>query len=318
MTTIIINIVIVLLGFFDCFYLYHSLKELNKYNKSKKENIKTIKQNLQTKKLVLNKSLQMLKDIDLNTPLYASLTKEEAERFMQITEKLKTENEQLYIFANTLLQNVKIENLRNFMKNAPFIKIKYYPLKNAETKNGGITAGTYDGVSKTIEIYHDKKDHSTLHHELLHSASSDFSYDSSGFRVSLKEGGEFGEGLNEGYTELLNNRFFNTSSTSYTYLQKLAELIELFYENKEDMVEDYFNADIFGLIGELLKSMSLEEAIDIIVDMDRFMYLKDFTVSDYTKLKQKILKIYERNQKPPKTIDNSYEKQLVKRLTNQK
>ena len=85
------------------------------------------------------------------------------------------------------------------------------------------------------------------------------------------------------------------------------------------MVTDYFNADIFGLIGELLKSMTLEEAIDIIVDIDGILNSNLNTI-DYLKLKQKILKLYEKspviinqNQKPMQKS-----KPLVKNLFNEK
>ena len=238
--------------------------------------------------------------------------------FLKVTQKLKEENTEIFIFASELLKHVKLENMRNFMKSAPFITIHQHPLKETEKSDGRIKAGSYTPESKEIDIYLEDNN-STLYHELLHAASSDFTYNVSGFNIYLESGESLGKGLNEGYTELLNKRFFDKKSKSYIRLQKLAELIELFYENKEDMVTDYFNADIFGLVGELLKSMTLEEAIDIIVDIDGFLNSNLNTI-DYLKLKQKILKLYEKspviinqNQKPMQKS-----KLLVKSLFNEK
>lgn len=288
----------------------YKFKDVYKEIKARQIERKKIKKRLQTKKMILNQNLQELKTVDLESPLYAQFTPAEMTYFLKVTQKLKEENEVLFIFASDLLKHVKIENMRNFIKSAPFITIQQCPLKEAKRTNGKIRAGSYFPQKKKIEIYLDS-DNSTLYHELLHVASSDFSYNASGFNIYLKNGGSLGKGLNEGYTELLNQRFFNKNSNSYIRLIKLAELIELFYENKEDMVTDYFNADLLGLIGELLKTMSLEEAIDIIVDIDSFLDNKMSTL-DYLKLKQKILKLYEKNQ------NIKTQKQLVKNFLNKK
>lgn len=319
--SIIINVVVVLLIAFNIYNLknvYKDVKELYKIHKERQTKRKKTKMKLQERKLNLNKTLQELKNIDLETPLYAEFTQAEMTYFLKITQKLKEENTEIFIFASELLKHVKLENMRNFMKSAPFITIHQHPLKETEKSDGRIKAGSYTLESKEIDIYLEDNN-STLYHELLHAASSDFTYNVSGFNIYLESGESLGKGLNEGYTELLNKRFFDKKSKSYIRLQKLAELIELFYENKEDMVTDYFNADIFGLIGELLKSMTLEEAIDIIVDIDGILNSNLNTI-DYLKLKQKILKLYEKspviinqNQKPMQKS-----KLLVKNLFNEK
>lgn len=181
---------------------------------------------------------------------------------------MKTKN---YLYLRVIyLKHVKLENMRNFMKNAPYITINQHLSKEVEEPKGKIRAGSYNLQSKEIDIYLERNK-STLYHELLHAASSDFIYNVSGFYIYLKNGESFGKGLNEEYTELLNRRFFNKNANSYPRLQKLAGLIESFYKNNEDMMTDYFNTNIFNLFGELLKSMTLEEAIDIIVDIDGFL-----------------------------------------------
>lgn len=255
---------------------------------------KTIKKALKGQKLILCERFQELKNIDLETPLYSKLKDEEISHMLKIAYKLKEENSEVYIFACKLLKKVGLENMRNFMKNAPFITIQTHPLTEApKAFNGKINIGMYSVKDKIINIY-TQNNKPILYHELLHAASSDFSYNVCGFSTSLENNYPFGIGLNEGYTELLNGRLFNLNSYSYLHLQKLAELIEMFYENKEDMITDYFNADIFGLIGELLKSMSLEEAIDIIIDIDECFYY-DQIDTNYINLKQKIINLLQKS-----------------------
>ena len=304
---IIMNILFILIIAFDIYNLKNICKE-------KQIARKETKKTLQNRKMVLCKNLQELKEIDLETPLYAKFTQAEMVYFLKVTQKLKEENEELFIFGSDLLKHVQLENMRNFMKSAPFITIHKYPLKEAERSNGGIKVGSYVPQNKEVKIYLDHNN-STLYHELLHVASSDFSYSASGFHIYLECGESLGRGLNEGYTELLNRRFFDKKSKSYIELQELAKLIELFYENKDDMVTDYFNADAFGLIGELLKSMSLEEAIDIIVDMDGFLD-NSLTIFDYLKLKQKIIQLYEKSPVIQSQSENipAKGKRLVKNL----
>ena len=234
--SIIINVVVVLLIAFNIYNLknvYKDVKELYKIHKERQTKRKKTKMKLQERKLNLNKTLQELKNIDLETPLYAEFTQAEMAYFLKVTQKLKEENTEIFIFASELLKHVKLENMRNFMKSAPFITIHQHPLKETEKSDGRIKAGSYTPESKEIDIYLEDNN-STLYHELLHAASSDFTYNVSGFNIYLESGESLGKGLNEGYTELLNKRFFDKKSKSYIRLQKLAELIELFYENKED------------------------------------------------------------------------------------
>lgn len=304
--------IIIILMIFNFTYTAYVFKQVYQEHKEHKNIRNKTKQELQDKKLVLNRTLQDLKSIDFNQPLYAKMTIAETNRLLKVTQMLKEENHELFVFASELLKNVKVENMRNFMKNAPYITINHHSLSETNISNGQIKAGSYYNRTKEIDVYVD--DNSTLYHELLHAASADFNYETIGFSALLEQAGQFGKGLNEGYTELLNERFFNNQSSQvYSRLQQLAQLIELFYENKEDMVTDYFNADIFDLIGELLKSMTLEEAIDIIVDMDLFLDYDNITTIDYLKYKQKVLKLLKRAGK-----NDTDSKSLVKSIFKSK
>lgn len=287
---LIINTIFVCLITFNISACIIEWKKIKHNYKLKKQRLKEKNEKLEEKKKKLNIELKYLKKEKFNKNIYAKFTKKDADYILKVTNKIKI-NQNLAHFESALLKNIKIEFMRNFFINAPYITIKKFSMLEAPIKNDHKILGTYNVSTKEIKVY-DKKE-STLTHELLHAASSDFTYSAVGFSVEFKKSGMFGEGLNEGYTELINNRIFKYKSKSYIHLQYLARLIENFFEDKEDMMLYYFNANVFGLITELLKNMNLEDAISIIVDMDKFIYLNDFDIKEYLKLKRKIEKLYD-------------------------
>lgn len=102
----------------------------------------------------------------------------------------------------------------------------------------------------------------------------------SGFhQFSLKSGlFNLGEGINEGYTELLRHRYFITENDgfeSYMYEIDTADKIEKI-TGKEKMESLYLNADLPGLIQELKQFSSEEAIIKFISDVDFiFKYLDE-------------------------------------------
>ena len=262
-----------------------NINKIIQNNKKRKEKIKEYQNKQNIKKMALYQIMPNFTKYDLKSKLFAEFKKDDIEKLNKIIDNLKKENSQIYIFSLKLLQNVDINNLRNFIHSIPKTTIHYCPSKEVFP-----VTGIYNKANNTIEIYKDKNN-ITLYHELLHVASTSYIYNAIGFKA-LINGISIGKGLNEGYTELLNNRFFNAKSKSYLYLQKLTKLIEKFYQNKEEMTEDYFNADILRLFGELIKSMSIEQAVDIIVDLDQFTKPETSDYISYLKTKQKIKNIY--------------------------
>ena len=101
--------------------------------------------------------------------------------------------------------------------------MKYY-LQNIIT-DSTMQAGNYNPYNNTITLFHKKKD--ILSHEFLHMASTRDKY-RCGFHLQTRFNQEIGRGLNEGYTELLNKRIFNSKSFSYFHNVKIARLIEIF------------------------------------------------------------------------------------------
>ncbi len=252
------------------------------------QNIKLQKEKAQKIKLALLEEFESLDLINYQTNHF-KFSEKDKEKIKTLIPLIKKENIEIYNFINKLLQNTKIDNLKNLILNFPYITIKYHSASYDPS-----ISGTYNGKTKEIHIYNSDNKVS-LHHELLHASSADIRFMNIGFKIVLKNGLIFGKGLNEGYTELLNNRFFNYTSTSYDYLQKLAKQIENLCTDKENMIEYYFNADIFSLISELIPKISLKEIIDILVDMDMLLYNENKSYLEYLKIKEKILFIQNKN-----------------------
>lgn len=252
------------------------------------QNIKLQKEKAQKIKLALLEEFESLDLINYQTNHF-KFSEKDKEKIKTLIPLIKKENIEIYNFINKLLQNTKIDNLKNLILNFPYITIKYHSASYDPS-----ISGTYNGKTKEIHIYNQQIKES-LYHELLHASSADIRFMNIGFKIVLKNGLIFGKGLNEGYTELLNNRFFNYTSTSYNYLQKLAKQIENLCTDKENMIEYYFNADIFSLISELIPKISLKEIIDILVDMDMLLYNENKSYLEYLKIKEKIRFIQNKN-----------------------
>ncbi len=252
------------------------------------QNIKLQKEKAQKIKLALLEEFESLDLINYQTNHF-KFSEKDKEKIKTLIPLIKKENIEIYNFINKLLQNTKIDNLKNLILNFPYITIKYHSASYDPS-----ISGTYNGKTKEIHIYN-RDNKVSLHHELLHASSADIRFMNIGFKIVLKNGLIFGKGLNEGYTELLNNRFFNYTSTSYNYLQKLAKQIENLCTDKENMIEYYFNADIFSLISELIPKISLKEIIDILVDMDMLLYNENKSYLEYLKIKEKIRFIQNKN-----------------------
>ncbi len=128
-------------------------------------------------------------------------------------------------------------------------------------------------------------------HELLHMASTrkgrylslcGFSRHDYATRVS------FGVGLNEGYTEYLNVKYFAQDiSNSYFKLKEIAGKIgEIIGPKKMEMF--YFSNNINGLINELEKYTSRDKAIEVIKKMD--MAYKSTTATEKSDQDEQLFK----------------------------
>ena len=184
--------------------------------------------------------------------------------------------------ANTLLSKIPSDNLylcaMNLALNPKVIKVD----KNMLGKNA---SGKYDNMVNSI-LYTDDK---SINHEILHLASSPFAFNQencrqSGFQIVFDDI-PFGTGFNEGYTELLNRRYFEDEDYNtdyYTTNVYLMRMFELLYDSPKDMEKDYFSANYKGPIDVFRQYGSTEE-------LEAFMNYLDSKAANVAKNDQEML-----------------------------
>jgi len=141
--------------------------------------------------------------------------------------------------------------------------------------SSSFATGSYSPYYNKMELF--TKNKSTISHEFLHMASSANGFPNfCGFSSYKREPEKktiykFGEGLNEGYTELLNNRIFGYKNYS-TYINnvKIAKLIECFFDNYRDMEYAYFHTDIGAVYNAFCKYGTKEEFYIVMNNLDYF------------------------------------------------
>lgn len=96
----------------------------------------------------------------------------------------------------------------------------------------------------------------------------------SGF-YQVHDGISLGNGLNEGYTELLSSRIYGNGKIKvYKKEAKIAKLFEFFFDNPKDMEKFYFNHDLNGFIHHMEQFTSRESIIQLITEIDSVNELK--------------------------------------------
>ena len=176
-------------------------------------------------------------------------------------------NDQLSFFYNNI-SNLRIIDSNNGLLYKIFLNTNY--------------VANYDTKDNKIRIYNPDC-YTAIYHELIHMSSSicknGIHY--TGFKqYSLKPGSfiNIGQGINEGYTQLLTERYFGYSRELrgvYEYEMHLMKNIEKVI-GKEKMENLFFKANLKGLIEELNKYLSEDEIFSFINNVDFLnKHLKD-------------------------------------------
>ncbi len=165
-------------------------------------------------------------------------------------------------FVNVMNENFEEKDLGNLYDNIIWVLFK----KHRFTKYNG----DYGPVTNVIRsLSEDEID--SINHELIHMSANpyDDTDDYGGFYYTL-DNYVIGYGLDEGYTELLNKRYFNSKTQNAYRLQIIIcrYLEELVGQKK--MEKMYLNANLFGLIKELKQTHETKE-------IERFIAAIDFT-----------------------------------------
>ncbi len=168
-----------------------------------------------------------------------------------------------------ITKNIQEDNLKNFYNNINELNIVIKPTYSI---NG--TRAYYKPENNTIYLSrsaYEREDLETIIHELLHMASTicknGMVY--CGFSQKKKNSRKvIGASLTEGYTQLLTQRIYKYSSGyRYSTEVEIAKCLETII-GRERMENLYFNANLKGLIEELAKYNSEQEALKFIKRVD--------------------------------------------------
>lgn len=182
-------------------------------------------------------------------------------------------------FYNVLIKNVDEDILISFYNNIRELVIDDNYTKFSKFRKKAKCLGTYS-TDNTIEFF-TEYEKPILFHELLHLSSSCVREDKLyiGFNQIL-ENSDIGRGINEGYTEYLNQLYFKEPSNSkkyYTYLKNTAALLERVIGH-EKMQSFFFKSDLLSLVEELSEYCGPDKARDFIKYTDyvyRYFHDKD-------------------------------------------
>lgn len=151
-------------------------------------------------------------------------------------EKVVIKDKKIKEFEKKLL-NIKCFNYSFFYHNVRTLKID----RHESLSKYKVFIANYDPIKNVINITDEK----SFPHELNHMSSSYYDGDD----YSGLSQNSFGTGLNEGYTELLAERYFK-SGESYPAEFKIASNLEQIV-GREKMEQYYYTANLFELIEEL-------------------------------------------------------------------
>ncbi len=185
-------------------------------------------------------------------------------------------------FAKVIIKKFPANDLTIFYNNINELTVKH--------KNFALSDAEADYIIKKKIIRVDGKNYlSAIYHELFHMSSSIFKdgvcY--SGFQQSsFKNGGiNIGEAINEGYTQLLAERYFgkDDDDDENEFEVDTAKQLEKII-GKEKMTSLYLNANLLGLINELKNYASEEEISNFISGTDfLFKHLDEKNILPFEK-----------------------------------
>ena len=173
-------------------------------------------------------------------------------------------------FKNTMLKVLSEEDYNILESNLNNNIVKF----NRRFKKNDSTPGNYNFENKIITLYGHPKP-TTIYHELLHASSSYYNGNIKEIKSGFHHQNLAGLGLNEGYTELLTNRFFEKQKDSgYLNEWHYAYLIEKLV-GADKMQTLYFKSDLNGLIVEMSKYNSLENIKKFLDNLNVFQIMKE-------------------------------------------
>ena len=195
----------------------------------------------------------------------------------------KINNPYVNEFISIMKNSGKEEYLNNLYSNLRITKIIDCSLiQNIIAKNTGTYGGNFYKNGMIILLLGDKvkndKDRVSLtpYHELLHLLTTKVENENI-ISIGLSSN-TFGEGLNEGYTELLTKRYFGHLSPDDEEMYNLhmwySKMIEEIL-GKDILEKCYFEVNQFMFIKELSKYTDTQKVIEIICNLDYLFINED-------------------------------------------
>lgn len=219
----------------------------------------------------VSSNFNLVMDMHARNVTTAKLPPEVVRKYDDIDEKeiIKKEYGDLVIkFIDVLRKEISNENFTLLINNVSTLTFE----KKDYSKSKKV-ASVYYILDNKISL--DKKRYmKTIWHELFHISSSFYDKTKkiiySGFAQHISVNEFIGEGINEGYTQYLTEKYFGDKEDiliSYCYLTKIAECTEMIVGSKK-MESLYFSANLNGLIKELEKYSSLDDIHKFIKELD--------------------------------------------------
>lgn len=187
-----------------------------------------------------------------------------------------------------ILFKIGKDDLTNFKKNIKTLIIEESDFQNRPIDN----AGSYNEKENKIYL-RDLFSHDIIYHELFHLASTrivdNITY--SGISISSLDY-KHNIGLNEGYTQLLTDRYFPSEvsyTLSYPYEVVMAHQIETII-GEEEMLSLYLTADFKSFVLRLEKYLNLGEIKKLINNID-FIHDNLYKNKNVVLLKEKLQEV---------------------------
>ena len=222
----------------------------------------------------LIKRYKLIKDrkvFDINDIEYSSKNKADDKN---IVIKDGSLSDVIHTFVDTLVANFDEDELATFYNNIKTLAIEITDfdetIRKRKYESSHKTLAYYKIATNTIYIL-DTSNTGILYHELFHVSTARRVGTTSfnGFcQTNLLTSECIGEGINEGYTQLMAERYFKDSSVgNYNVLVYLVELLELII-GKDKMEHYYMTSDLYSLVNELKKYAAYEDICKFLSYLD--------------------------------------------------
>lgn len=176
-------------------------------------------------------------------------------------------------FATTIISKIPNVNLMLFYNNISSLTTSIINFRSINFLLKGNVQGAYIPNDNNIELQENNYT-LTIDHELFHMASTFYRKSDgmcfSGFMQKPNDKKRIANGINEGYTQLLTERYFGEDKTimkSYQYEKSVVEKLEMII-GKEKMESLYFNANLYELIKELKQYEDDDTIMQFFTDID--------------------------------------------------